>query len=99
MDGINFLTHRSRVIAALVVALAAAPAAAETTGGATAPGTTQPPAGTTPPPAATAPPAKPQHLGDRLPLRQGMRGKDVTELQRLLTRAGYATTADGDFGP
>jgi len=89
MDGMNFLTHRSRAIAALVVALAAAPAHAQT----------EAPTGTTPPPAATAPPAKPQHLGDRLPLRQGMRGKDVTELQKLLTRAGYATAADGDFGP
>ena len=32
-------------------------------------------------------------------LKQGMHGSDVKKLQRYLTRAGYATTADGAFGP
>ena len=32
-------------------------------------------------------------------LREGMSGGDVTKLQRYLTAAGFATTADGAFGP
>jgi cell wall-associated NlpC family hydrolase len=36
-------------------------------------------------------------MGDRI-LRQGMRGQDVRVLQDFLTRAGYATTVDGQFG-
>jgi N-acetyl-anhydromuramyl-L-alanine amidase AmpD len=32
-------------------------------------------------------------------LRQGANGSSVSELQKLLTQAGYPTNADGDFGP
>jgi cell wall-associated NlpC family hydrolase len=32
-------------------------------------------------------------------LREGMSGSDVRAMQRYLTRAGYPTTADGQFGP
>jgi peptidoglycan hydrolase-like protein with peptidoglycan-binding domain len=38
------------------------------------------------------------HMGDRI-LRQGMTGHDVRVLQDFLTRAGYPTTIDGQFGP
>jgi murein DD-endopeptidase MepM/ murein hydrolase activator NlpD len=37
-------------------------------------------------------------FGDR-PLRQGMHGKDVRQLQGLLSKAGFRTVADGSFGP
>jgi peptidoglycan hydrolase-like protein with peptidoglycan-binding domain len=39
-----------------------------------------------------------KHLGDRV-LHQGMTGHDVRVLQDYLTRAGYPTSVDGDFGP
>jgi peptidoglycan hydrolase-like protein with peptidoglycan-binding domain len=39
-----------------------------------------------------------QHLGDRIPLKQGMSGHDVKILQDFLQRAGFATTVDGEFG-
>lgn len=41
-------------------------------------------------------------LGDRLPLKEGMRGTDVEELQEILLDLGYQLTAgnaDGVFGP
>lgn len=38
-------------------------------------------------------------LGDRLPLREGMRGHDVKILQDFLTRAGFDVSVDGEFGP
>jgi peptidoglycan hydrolase-like protein with peptidoglycan-binding domain len=37
-------------------------------------------------------------LGDRVPVRKGMRGKDVRQLQGYLTRLGFAVSADGTFG-
>ncbi len=43
-------------------------------------------------------PGDSQHMGDRI-LRQGMNGHDVRVLQDFLTRAGFPTTVDGQFGP
>ncbi|MDQ6746083.1 MAG: peptidoglycan-binding protein [Actinomycetota bacterium] len=39
-----------------------------------------------------------RHLGDRI-LRPGMSGHDVRVLQDYLSRAGYPTTMDGQYGP
>jgi hypothetical protein len=38
------------------------------------------------------------HLGDRAPLKTGMRGHDIRVLQDFLTRAGHRTRVDGHFG-
>jgi peptidoglycan hydrolase-like protein with peptidoglycan-binding domain len=39
-----------------------------------------------------------RHLGDRVPLRRGMTGHDVRILQDYLTRAGFQTGVDGQYG-
>jgi peptidoglycan hydrolase-like protein with peptidoglycan-binding domain len=39
-----------------------------------------------------------RHLGDRV-LKAGMHGQDVRVLQDFLTRAGFETDVDGEFGP
>jgi peptidoglycan hydrolase-like protein with peptidoglycan-binding domain len=45
----------------------------------------------------TAAEAKPGKFGSRV-LKRGSHGKDVRVLQNYLTRAGYRTTVDGEFG-
>ncbi len=39
-----------------------------------------------------------RNLGDRVPVRLGMRGHDVKVLQDLIRRAGVAVASDGSFG-
>ncbi len=39
-----------------------------------------------------------RHLGDRVPLRRGMKGHDVRILQDFLKRAGQRVSVDGAFG-
>ena len=41
---------------------------------------------------------KSRHLGDRVPLRRGMKGHDVRILQDFLKRAGQRVSVDGAFG-
>jgi peptidoglycan hydrolase-like protein with peptidoglycan-binding domain len=48
--------------------------------------------------AAIAAPASAATYGSRT-MREGTSGKDVKQLQRYLTAAGFSTTADGAFGP
>lgn len=40
---------------------------------------------------------RPEHLGDRIPLRPGMSGQDVRVLQSYLRRAGFKTEVTGEF--
>jgi cell wall-associated NlpC family hydrolase len=47
---------------------------------------------------ALLPAAADAKLGDRAPLRAGMRGQDIRVLQDYLTQAGYETDVDGAFG-
>jgi peptidoglycan hydrolase-like protein with peptidoglycan-binding domain len=47
---------------------------------------------------ALLPAAAEASLGDRAPLRAGMRGQDIRVLQDYLTKAGYETDVDGAFG-
>jgi peptidoglycan hydrolase-like protein with peptidoglycan-binding domain len=60
--------------------------AATATGGGAGTGSVTPSSGTLP------------HLGDRV-LKQGMRGHDVRVLQDYLSRVGFYTHVDGQFGP
>ena len=39
-----------------------------------------------------------RHLGDRVPLRRGMKGHDVKILQDFLKRAGQRVSVDGSYG-
>jgi peptidoglycan hydrolase-like protein with peptidoglycan-binding domain len=42
--------------------------------------------------------AKARHLGDRVPLRRGMRGHDIKILQDFLNRVGIKLAVDGSYG-
>ena len=46
-----------------------------------------------------APAAAAKRVFGKRPLHQGMRGRDVRVLQDYLTRAGFKTAVDGQFGP
>ncbi|MFL5844974.1 MAG: peptidoglycan-binding protein [Solirubrobacteraceae bacterium] len=48
--------------------------------------------------AAKPKPRKVTTLGDRVPVRKGMRGKDVRQLQGYLARLGFSVGVDGSFG-
>lgn len=41
---------------------------------------------------------RPSRLGLRLPVKSGMSGQDIRVLQDFLTRAGFRTKIDGEFG-
>jgi peptidoglycan hydrolase-like protein with peptidoglycan-binding domain len=92
MDGTTTRNHRTRLLAALTLALCVGGPLSAAQAQVEAPGTDAPPPAQAPAPAGA-------ELGDRLPLRRGMAGDDVAALQRLLTRAGQSAAADGDFGP
>jgi peptidoglycan hydrolase-like protein with peptidoglycan-binding domain len=47
---------------------------------------------------ARRPELRSHRLGDRIPVRPGMSGHDIRVLQDFLTRAGFATPIDGEFG-
>lgn len=40
---------------------------------------------------------RPEHLGDRIPLRPGMSGQDVRVMQSFLRQAGFKAKVTGDF--
>jgi peptidoglycan hydrolase-like protein with peptidoglycan-binding domain len=40
---------------------------------------------------------RPEHLGDRIPLRPGMSGQDVRVMQSFLRQAGFKAKVNGDF--
>ncbi|MDX6640309.1 MAG: hypothetical protein QOF12_1320 [Solirubrobacteraceae bacterium] len=46
----------------------------------------------------TTSPARIRHLGDRVPVRSGMRGHDVKILQDFFNRLGLTVSIDGSFG-
>src|SRR6185312_14834946 len=46
-----------------------------------------------------APASAAKRIFGKRPLHQGMHGRDVRVLQDFLTRAGFSTTIDGQFGP
>lgn len=47
---------------------------------------------------APSPTSSSRHLGDRLPVRRGMRGHDVKILQDFMNRIGLRVALDGSFG-
>ncbi|MDX6664946.1 MAG: hypothetical protein QOG68_1152 [Solirubrobacteraceae bacterium] len=49
-------------------------------------------------PASSTKPGRIRHLGDRIPVRKGMKGRDVKILQDMLNRAGLSVGVDGAFG-
>jgi peptidoglycan hydrolase-like protein with peptidoglycan-binding domain len=99
MDGTISRTHLPRLLAVLALALGAGGPASTARAQTQAPAPRPTTAAQAQAPGTTPAPSAPSRLGDRLPLRRGMVGDDVAELQRLLTRAGFSATADGDFGP
>jgi peptidoglycan hydrolase-like protein with peptidoglycan-binding domain len=40
-----------------------------------------------------------KNLGDRVPVKRGMKGPDVKQLQALLRKTGQSVAVDGEFGP
>jgi len=40
---------------------------------------------------------RPEHLGDRIPLKPGMSGQDVRVMQSFLRKAGFKAKVNGDF--
>jgi peptidoglycan hydrolase-like protein with peptidoglycan-binding domain len=91
-------THIRLALAAAVAGLALPVAAAADTGGAEYGAAKR--AGA--PSSARRSPSRPsrgaRHLGDRLPIRQGMTGHDVRILQDFFDRIGMRVAVDGSFG-